>query len=67
MDAPLAELADNLLSEACTNLARFYQGEKLVLMKIKGDLPYDWFDDLNKLNTTELPPKEAFYNILNDI
>ena len=66
MDAPLAELADNLPPEACTNLARSYQGEKFALMKRKGEFPYDWFNDREKLNATELPPKEEFYNILND-
>ena len=30
----------------------------------KGFFPYEWFDDLEKLNATELPPHEAFYSKL---
>ena len=26
--------------------------------------PYKWFDNILKLNETELPPKEAFYSSL---
>ena len=32
----------------------------------KGVFPYDWFDCFDKLNVTELPPKEAFYSKLTD-
>ncbi len=30
----------------------------------KGYFPYDWFNDYDKVNNTELPPPEAFYNKL---
>ena len=40
--------------------------EKTNLLARKGVFPYDWFDSLEKLNETSLPPKEAFYSKLND-
>lgn len=36
------------------------------LLKRKGIFPYSYFDDLDKLNETQLPPREKFYNILNN-
>jgi len=32
----------------------------------KGAFPYDWFNSLEKLDETQLPPKEAFYSKLNN-
>ena len=32
----------------------------------KGVFPNDWFDGFDKLNATELPPKEASYSKLTD-
>jgi len=32
----------------------------------KGVFPYDWFNSLEKLDETQLPPKEAFYSKLNN-
>ncbi len=29
---------------------------------VKGYFPYDWFNDYNKINNTELPPHAAFFN-----
>ena len=34
------------------------------LERRKGIFPYEWFDSMDKLNNTELPPKEAFYSKL---
>ena len=31
----------------------------------KGTFPYEWFDSIDKLHETTLPPKEAFYSMLN--
>ena len=31
-------------------------------MRIKGVFPVDWFDYFEKLNVTNLPPKEAFHS-----
>ena len=38
----------------------------MYLMLRKGVFPYDYFDALDKLNATQLPPKDAFYSKLND-
>ena len=35
-------------------------------LRQKGVFPYDWFDSVEKLDATELPSKEHFYNKLND-
>ena len=32
----------------------------------KGVFPYDWFDSFDKLNETQLPPKDTFYSKLTD-
>ena len=34
------------------------------LERRKGVFPYEWFDCIDKLNETSLPPKEAFYSKL---
>ena len=34
------------------------------LERRKGIFPYEWFDSMDKLKNTELPPKEAFYSKL---
>nr|XP_012563435.1 unnamed protein product [Hydra vulgaris] len=33
----------------------------------KGVYPYEWVDSIDKLNETQLPPKESFYSRLNDM
>ena len=43
-----------------------YFKDKTNMMLRKGVFPYDWFDGFDKLNETQLPPKEAFYSKLND-
>ena len=40
--------------------------DKTNMMLRKGVFPYDYFDSLDKLNETQLPPKEVFYSKLND-
>lgn len=40
--------------------------EKFRLLCRKGVYPYDFMDSANKLKETKLPPREAFYNKLND-
>ena len=38
--------------------------KKFNLERRKGIFPYEWLDSVDKLNNTELPPKEAFYSKL---
>ncbi|XP_074042580.1 uncharacterized protein [Leptinotarsa decemlineata] len=40
--------------------------EKFALLTRKGVFPYDYIDSMEKLNITELPSREEFYNKLND-
>ena len=66
MSTSLEKLVVNLPKESFKNLNIFYEGEELKLLLRKGVFPYDWFDGLDKLSTNQLPPKDAFYSILND-
>ena len=45
-------------------LAKYTPADKRHLLLRKGVFPYAWFDNLDKLNATELPPREAFTNDL---
>ena len=40
--------------------------EGVALLRRKGIYPYDWMDDEEKMNSTQLPPMDEFYNTLND-
>ena len=40
--------------------------EGIALLRRKGVYPYDWMDDEEKMNATQLPPIDDFYNTLND-
>ena len=66
MAASLDSLVKNLPKESFKNLTEFYEGDELNLLLRKGVFPYDWFDNFGKLSSTSLPPKEAFYSVLND-
>ena len=66
MQYPLAKLASYLTRDSFNNLSKSYHGEELDLLVRKGVFPYDWFDCFDKLNVTELPPKEAFYSKITD-
>ena len=66
MATSLDSLVTNLPKEAFKNLMSYYEGEQLESLLRKGVFPYDWFDSFDKLSSTQLPPKEAFYSKLND-
>ena len=65
MATSLDKLVTNLPKESFKNLNIFYKGEESKSLLRKGIFPYDWFDGLDKLNETKLPPKEEFYSKLN--
>ena len=64
MSTSLDSLVNNLPKEAFNNLEGCYKGEKLSLVKRKGVYPYEYMDSLERLDETQLPPKEAFYSKL---
>ena len=64
MPSSLSELASNLTKH--DNLQRYFEGERLELMKKKGVYPYDYMDSFERLGETSLPSQEAFYSKLND-
>ena len=65
MSSSLDKLTVNLTNEDCKRLKSKFSGEKLKLVSRKGVFPYEWFDDLYKLEATQLPPKEEFWSELN--
>ena len=66
MAASLDSLVNNLPEDGFINLGLHYSGDKFNLLTKKGVYPYEYMDSLEKLEETELPPKEAFYSRLND-
>ena len=67
MSDSLERLSNNLEKDHFNNLNSFFEdGEKRELLRRKGVFPYDWFDNIEKLNEKNLPPKEEFYSKLND-
>ena len=54
----LDSISKTLSDKECVTL------NKLGLERRKGVFPYEWFDSIDKLNKTALPPKEAFYSKL---
>ena len=65
MGSSLDKLTSNLKDEDRKQLRRGFSGEKLELVSRKGVFPYEWFDCLDKLDATRLPPKEEFWSELN--
>ncbi|CAH1109243.1 unnamed protein product [Psylliodes chrysocephalus] len=69
MGASLDELVNTLTVENLQNLKKEFNDlneENFKLLTKKGVFPYDYISNLNKLNDTQLPSKEQFYNRLCD-
>lgn len=70
MAASLESLIDNLRNaegvEAFKITKTVFSEENIRLMTRKGVCPYDYLDDFEKFNETELPPREEFYSKLNE-
>jgi hypothetical protein len=49
------------------HLTHFYQGEQLLLLLKKGVYPYESVDSPERLNETQLLPKEAFHSKLSGV
>jgi len=65
LPASLDKLAGNLEPNQFKHARETFSDECDLLLR-KGVFPYDWFDSLEKLKETKLPPKEEFYSKLND-
>jgi len=65
MASSLDKLVNNLKPEQFENVNKHFDVNFDMLLT-KGVFPYDWFNPLEKLDETQLPPKEAFYSKLNN-
>ena len=61
LQASLENLVENLPKEKFKILGEAFEGEDFGLVLRKGVFPYEWFNDIKKLDETEFPPIEAFY------
>ncbi|KAF4525692.1 hypothetical protein B566_EDAN014792, partial [Ephemera danica] len=67
MSSSLDNLVKNLPTEKMAHLNKMFpDDEQRKLMSRKGVFCYDYLDDLDKLNETCLPPKEAFESKLTE-
>ena len=64
LQASLENLVENFPKKKFKMLGEAFEGEMFDLVLRKGVFPYEWFDDIEKLNETEFPPIEAFYSSL---
>ena len=64
MSTSLEKLVNNLNDEDLVNLKKYFEDEKINLVKKKGIYPYDYVNCEDKFNETKLPSKESFYNRL---
>jgi len=65
MVSSLDKLVNDLKSERFENVKKRFDVNFDMLLR-KGVFPYDWFNSLEKLDETQLPPKEAFHSKLNN-
>ena len=66
MSSSLDKLVSNLPKNDLIYTSQVFKGKRLNLMSQKGVYPYDYMDDFEKFDQTELPTKDQFYSILND-
>ena len=67
MQSSLGNLVKNLDKNELNIMKKFYKNEEeRELLTRKGVFPYDWFDNIQKLNEEKLPDIEEFYSKLND-
>ena len=61
----LEDLVKNLPEDEFKILRkRFPEDDEFNLVLRKGVFPYEWFDDIGKLDVTKIPPIESFYSSL---
>lgn len=66
MPCSLMKLTENLQEKDLVETKKLVPKEKLKLVLRKGIFPYDYIDSQDKFKETSLPPKDLFYNKLND-
>jgi hypothetical protein len=69
MNASLEKLVSNLAKDGADKfptLKKYIDSDKVPLLLRKGVYPYDHMDCVEKFEESTLPPKESFYNVLND-
>lgn len=66
MPSSLLKLTENLQRQDLVETSKIVPSDKLDLVLRKGIFPYDYIDSLAKFNEKSLPPKECFYNKLNE-
>ena len=64
MASSLEALVNNLPEGALNNLEKYFTPEQVKLLKQKGFFPYDYLDNIEKLNDSKPPPQKAFYSKL---
>nr|DAC81386.1 TPA_asm: PolB [Parasteatoda house spider adintovirus] len=64
--ASLDKLVSNLGEDEFHVLSSQFSPDQLPLLKRKGVYPYEYFNSMSKFNEIELPPRECFYNSLNE-
>ncbi|CAB4001817.1 Gastrula zinc finger [Paramuricea clavata] len=64
MASSLEALVNNLSAEDFKIVGKRWQGEDFDLVRQKGIFPYEYLDDISKLNSEGLPSKDKFYSSL---
>ena len=64
MASSLEALVNNLPEGTLKNLEKYFTTVQVKLLKQKGFFPYDYMDNIEKLNDTTPPPQKAFYSKL---
>ena len=66
LSSSLDALVDNLKKDGLNDFkyTKRYMGEKWEMACEKGIYPYEYMDNFNRFNETQLPPREAFYSKL---
>ncbi|CAB4016303.1 Gastrula zinc finger [Paramuricea clavata] len=64
MASSLEALVSNLSPEDFKIVGQRWQGEDFDLVRQKGIFPYEYLDDISKLDTEGLPSKDKFYSSL---
>ena len=69
MNASLEKLVSNLAKDGVdkfSTLKKYMDSDKVPLLLRKGVYPYDYMNCVERFQEPTLPPKESFYNVLND-